>query len=58
MRLAAFIALVWSVAVLVHILWEAWILATRGYLELPVCRRWWCPHGLWNRFHDDDEEDW
>ena len=38
----------WMLGICVHLLWEAWIIATRGFDALPECRRWWCPHGFLN----------
>jgi hypothetical protein len=42
--------LIWSLAIVVHFLWEAWIIAARGIDALDQCRRWWCPHGMRNRW--------
>lgn len=53
MKLAAFLVLVWSLAIIAHLLWEAWIIATRGFSSLETCRRWWCPHGFLNNVRRD-----
>jgi hypothetical protein len=39
----------WLLVVCGHFLWEAWIIATRGFDALPECYRGWCPHGILNR---------
>lgn len=49
MKIVAFIILVWTLAVGVHFLWEAWVIAAHGFSSLPECRRWRCPHGFLNR---------
>jgi hypothetical protein len=52
MKYVAFAALVWGLAVCAHLLWESWIIVRSDFQEIPVCRHWWCPHGLMNRFRE------
>jgi len=44
--------LVWTLMLAGHWLREAWIIFTRGFHVLPVCRRWWCPEGIRNRWRN------
>jgi hypothetical protein len=44
-----FLAMVYSLAICVHFLWEAWLIVRSDFGEIPVCRRWWCPDGIRNR---------
>jgi hypothetical protein len=62
MKILAIAAMIYSLILCVHFLWEAWLIAkkfgqaTQGKMPLdseeiiPECRHWWCPHGLLNRF--------
>ena len=50
LKIFGFILLIWSLAIVAHFLWEAWIIAARGIDALDQCRRWWCPHGMRNRW--------
>ena len=50
MKIVAFILTVWALAVATHLFWEVWIIAARGIDALPECHRFWCPHGILNRW--------
>lgn len=41
--------LVYLVGLMLHFLWEAWLIIKNGFDLLPECRRWWCPDGFRNR---------
>jgi hypothetical protein len=56
MKIIAFAVLVWLLAICAHFFWEAWLIARSGFrYPIPKCRRWWCPHGLLNRFRNHEE---
>ena len=55
MKYLAVAALIYSVAICAHFLWEAWIIVKSDLKEIPECRHWWCPHGLMNRFREKRE---
>jgi hypothetical protein len=48
MKIVVFVTFVWGLALVVHLLAEAWIIAARGFDKLPPCRHWWCPEGMKN----------
>jgi hypothetical protein len=50
MKYIAISVLAWSLLVAVHFLWEAWLIARSDFKDIPECRRWWCPHGIRNRW--------
>lgn len=43
LALGAWVAIVWCLAVVVHLLREAWWIMQNGYQDPPPCGRWWCP---------------